>query len=183
MQNKLIYICIYIIFLFTNSCHKSEIYYNNLSDDYLKSLFTCNGYYVEVTVPLKNDKILVIPCPTLLYIYQEYYQNKYNTEFDFLRALYNGKIQDIEQYFKNYTKVDIDKSILKEYKKHGLNYIIEKYLKSTKDKYYTFKGYEINYTLVKIMFINNYYLYYYDNDPTFLFKLHLDNLAIPEEWQ
>lgn len=180
MQNKLTYIYLCLLLLIISSCHKSDDY-NNISDDYLKSLTTNNGYYVDVVIPIKEDKMVILVTPILLYTYEQHYQAEYSTDFDFLRALFDGKIQDIDQYLNDYTKVDIDISIMKEYKKYGIKYIIDKYLVGTDNEYYTFKEW-VNLTVVKIMFINNYYLYYDDHVPTFVFKSKLDNLAIPENW-
>ncbi len=182
MQNKLIYICIYVFLAVFISCQKTDInYYKNISDEYLMSLSTRNGFYVDVVIPVKSNKIFVMVAPLLLYTYEQHYTPEYPTDFDFLRALYNGKIQDIEQYLNNYEKIEVGQSIMKEYKKYGLNYMIDKYLTGSEEKYYTFQD-TIDFTIAKIMFTNNYYLYYDDYTPTYYFKLKLDDLALPEDW-
>lgn len=178
MQNKKTYIICFFLILTFNSCQKKEDSYKNISDKYLKSLSTRNGYYVDVVVPVGTDKFVVFNTTTLLYIYTQYYQSKYFTDFEFLKALYNDSIKDIGQYLLDYATENVNEDVMGEYERYGLKYIIEKYL-IKKGDYYTFKE-KINFTVVKIMFINNYYLYYDDHIPTFNFKLKLENLEIPE---
>ena len=177
MQNKT-----YCVIFFTFFCGIGvSSYYENISDDYLKSLLTPNGYYVDVVVPLRREKIVVVNATVLLYVHEQYYKSKYSTDFDFLKALYSGKIRCIDRYFNDYTKSNIDKLIMTEYREHGLKYIIEKYLRKDTNGSYIFNEWT-NFTVVKIMFANNFYLYYDDYIPTYFFKLNLDNLAIPEDW-
>lgn len=179
MFSKLYYIIGFI--LLTSSCQKSDNCYQNISDDYLKSLSTRNGYYVDVIVPLENGQMCILNSTILLYTYDQYYKEEYISEFHFLRDLYAGKITDIDQYFEGDEKMEIDQNIMSEYKKYGIKYIIDKYLKETATEEYTFKNY-INYTIVQIMFINNFYLYFSDYAPTYNFTKELKDLAIPEDW-
>lgn len=159
------------------SCSSSKDF-NGISDKYLQSLSTPNGYYVDVVIPIKKDKVLILSATLLLYTYEHYYKHYYSSDFLFMDALYKGEIPNIHDHLKGYTTIKIDKSIMKKYRQKGLRYIIDKYLQEDKTGNLTFKD-EINFTVSTIMFINNYYLYYDDYKPAHIFTLTLENLAIP----
>lgn len=181
MQNKkrisIISLCALITFLTCNSCSIRKDFIG-ISDIYLQSLSTSNGYYVDAIIPIKKDKILITSTTILFNTYEQHYKQYYSTEFLFVDALYKGEILNIQKYLKDFTRTNIDKSIMKEYRQKGLRYIIDKYLQEDKTGIFTFKD-KINFTVSTIMFINNYYLYYDDQAPNYLFTLTLENLAMP----
>ena len=164
-----------------SSCKSQSNHFNNLTDEYLKSLSTRNGYYVDVIIPFSKDKFMIVNTTLLLYSYEQNYKFYFSDEFSFLRALYDGKINDIDKHYRKRTKFHIDKSILADYTNKGLDYIIAKYLTKNKDGDYSFKDF-IDYTVVSIMFRNNYYLYFDDYSPNYHFTKKLEDLAIPDEW-
>lgn len=85
------------------------------------------------------------------------------------------------KHYNKHKKFHIDKSILEDYTNKGLDFIIDKYLTINNEGDFSFKEF-INYSVVSIMFRNNYYLYYDDYKPNYLFTKKLENLAIPKNW-
>jgi len=186
MQNNYIrhYLTILSIFLFyiaIVSCKNSQDDYKLISKDYLASLLTPNGYYVDVVVPLKENRILIINATELLNTYKRYYSNLFPNDFEFLQALYSGKINNIENYLGHFTKSIIDNNIMKEYYENGIEFIITKYLQRVNNNDYVYKE-KFTPTVVKIMFMNNYYLYYDDQAASFYFSYKLKELSIPENF-
>ena len=185
MHKKLRLAYIFIPFLSVtalSACLNMETECKKPSESYLRSLSSRNGYYVDAVVPMgtQTDQFIIISTADLLYVYKQNYENLYSTELDFLKALYDGKIKDIDANFCGYTKIETDENIMEEYRRHGLNHMVGKYL-TKRDHDYFFKG-KMNYTIVQIMFFNNYYLYYDDHIPTFCFSSKLHDLSIPETW-
>lgn len=180
MQTKfLLKTSLFIFSLFIFSCNNENRCYKDISNDYLKSLLTEDAYFVDIIIPLQQNKFAVVNRTLLIQVYKQHYEAIFPCEFDFLKAVYDSSIQDIHIYFQDDLMIDTDISIIKEYNDNGLQYIIDKYLRNIGNGNYTFKEF-INYTVVKIMFCNNYYLYQNDYIPTYLFKVELERFIMPE---
>ncbi len=125
--------------------------------------------YIELLSDTSYSGLLIIPinkgfifCENLMLnslIYQRYYKNHYTSYDDFLKSLYDYKINDIGSYFNTPNDyINIDNKILKEYNFKGINYILGKYLVKNNKEVYEFK-YEFNETVCFIMFINEFFVY------------------------
>lgn len=175
-----IYICAIIIIF--SSC-KSENYFEKIEDPFIESLTTLKSGLTLIVIPLDNQNILTVENDFVwTFIYEEHYKHKYISYFDFLKALYGGKINNLKEYFCNddiYKK--IDKNILKEYDEHGLSFIKDKYLSEYSDSNYEIKTEmflikSIRSTVITIMFINEYYIYFDDAGANYFFRKELDEL-------
>lgn len=178
---KMKYLIIFLTLLTISSCKNKESCFGTLSEDYLNSIPTPNGYYVDVIIPLGNDEIVISNATSLLYVYNQNYKSEYESELRFLKDLYAMKTKSMRQYFKGFGVEKIDPEIIESYRKEGLEHIIKSYLinyKEGSNTFYTFKN-TINYTVCFIMFCNNYYLYYDDQLPNYIFQLEVDDLSIP----
>lgn len=177
-----IYYVIIILIIPFYSCSPINDY-KMITEEYLNSITTSKGYYVNVVIPISEDEIYIVSVTLLLYTYDHCYNSIYPNATDFLIALYSGKLNDLKRKFEECTgydieesKVKIDKIIMNQYYKYGLEYIIGRYLVKIEDGY-DFKN-KVNETVAKIMFVNNFYLYSFDAD--LIFTKELLNFSIPE---
>ena len=188
MRDKIsLFICFSIttiIILTLNSC-SAHNEYKLISREYLSALSTPDGYHAFVVIPMSDDEVYVVNVTLLLYTYKHCYKSEYSSETDFLVAMYSNEIKDIKQKFQSCTGYNIKKDISKidmvimnEYKNYGLKFIKQKYLNEIDKESFEFKEF-ISETILKIMFMNNYYLY--QHETYFSFTKDLIHFPSPSE--
>lgn len=135
-------------------------YFKMMSNDFIKSLSNEKQYEDAcMIVPIsKTEEAIVINEAFKQIVYEQYYSKYYS---DFLYALYKKEsIKDLKSYLNGYDYTEVYNSVMTEYEKHGLNFIISTYLK--KD----ISGYEFiastQNAVLKILFVNGYYISFDD---------------------
>lgn len=188
MQDKkaIKYLLICVSILCVDSCKMLNIItfqeqlelYQGLRDNYIESLSTSDGFYVDVVVPISPNKIIIPNSTIMLNLYDKFYRFQYKDETTFFKALYSGKVKSINKHFRYVKSINLNPDIMDKYRKKGIEWLINEYFSKLTNKSLTFKK-DIDYTVVFIMFTNNYYLYFNDYVPNYTFKLELDSFVIP----
>src|SRR5690606_11489264 len=99
MQDKKVikYLLICVSILCVDSCKMLNIItfqeqlelYQGLRDNYIESLSTSDGFYVDVVVPISPNKIIIPNSTIVLNLYDKFYRFQYKDETTFFKALYS----------------------------------------------------------------------------------------------
>lgn len=161
---KILMLCFIVIFGFVN-CSKNK----KISENYLLNI--TNPNYSGLIVIQPQKKVFGSLNNKKLYsLYNGYFKIRYSYK-EFILKLISGELPEINNY------VEADKSfqeneeiILNELKKNGLSFIIKKYIDADGNSESLILNSSIEFFIViKIMFDNNYYIYFneYRGDYTF----------------
>jgi len=169
MKNRFTLIIVCSLFVF--NCSYADG--NKNSDTYISNLANDNFNGIVVVPITKNDIRLINSRILFNVIYSVHYKDQFASYKIFVNNLVNNNIRDIVKYIK--PQKTIDKKFLfiyKEYSKKGLSFIIDKYLIKDDFGNLFFKAkYELS--IVKIMFENNYYIYFDDYRGIYIFNLNV----------
>ncbi|MBP1676299.1 MAG: hypothetical protein H6Q20_858 [Bacteroidetes bacterium] len=162
-------ITLILVFCFVNCARE-----NKISDVYLSNIANPE-YSGVIVVQLPKQKTAVVPNRKLYSLYREYYVNRYSYK-EFIKSLIYGEISDIVNYAKlsESTDENFDK-IHNEYRRYGLLYIVNKYLEKDINSDNLILQPSLGFiAVIKIMFENNYYIYFDDYRGEYIFRKEMD---------